>query len=218
MSEQMTRRRFLKVGVVATGTIVLGGSAMKAATYAPAPMRPSWTMGDGDMKALVVYGTGTGCTAGIAEQIGKTLAEKGATVEVISAEKAGDPAGYDAVLVGSGVRIGNWHAPAKSWVEANAGALKSLPVAFFTCGLTTVSGPEKADEVRAYTNALIEATGVKPVDIGVFAGWFEPKQFSFVERTVLKMMKAPQGDFRDMDAVAAWTDAVAPKLSAATAS
>ena len=108
--------------------------------------------------------------------------------------------------------MGQWHEPARSWVTANADALKGLPVAFFTCNLTLASEPEKVDEVRAFTDSLIEASGVTPVDVGLFAGWFEPKKFSLVERVVLKAMKAPQGDFRDFSAVGDWTQGVAPKL------
>lgn len=211
--EGMTRRGFLKVGAVAAGTVVVGGVAAKAATYAPEPERPSLRMGDGDMKALVVYGTKTGCTAGIAEQIGKTLAEQGFSAEVMAAEKAGKAADYDAVVVGSGIRAGQWHGEAKGWLEANAEALKGKPVALYSCCLS-MSEPGKEAEVVAYTDPIIEATGIRPVSVGAFAGWNEPKTFSFVERTILKLMKAPQGDFRDMAAVAAWTEGIAPKLSA----
>ena len=167
------------------------------------------------MKTLVVYGTKSGCTAGIAEQIGKTLAEQGVSVDVVEAGEAPDPDGYDAAIVGSGVRAGTWHAPVRSWVSDHAEALKSMPVAFYTCGLTIAQGDEKADEVRGYTDALIKETGVEPIDIGLFAGWFEPEHFSFVERGVLKLMKSPTGDFRDMGAVAAWAQSVAPRLGAA---
>jgi menaquinone-dependent protoporphyrinogen oxidase len=165
------------------------------------------------MKALVVYGTKSGCTAGIAERIGEDLATHGATVEVVSADKAGNPTDYDAVVVGSGVRAGQWHAAAKSWVEANAAALKSKPVAFFTCCLTARE-PDKQAEVRAYTDPVIAATGIQPIDIGLFAGWFESKEFGFAERSILKLMKTPEGDFRDWAAIDAWTDAVAPELGA----
>jgi menaquinone-dependent protoporphyrinogen oxidase len=164
-------------------------------------------------KVLVVYGTGTGCTAGIAERIGERLAANGADVDVVPAKDAPEPAGYDAVVIGSGVRAGNWHAPVKKWVTKNASALKGMKVAFFTACLTMASEPEKADEVRAYTDPLIAETGVEPVDIGLFAGMCELKKFSFVERTVMKMMKAPEGDFRDWAKVEAWAGEVAPKLS-----
>jgi len=122
-------------------------------------------------------------------------------------------AGYDAVLVGSGVRAGSWHKNVKQWVAENADALKSGKVAFYTTCLTMAAEPDKAAEVRAYTDALIAGTGVEPVDVGLFAGWYEPKQFSFVERTILKMMKSPEGDFRDWDAVDAWTRDMAVQLA-----
>jgi menaquinone-dependent protoporphyrinogen oxidase len=161
---------------------------------------------------LVVYGTKTGCTAGIAEKIGATLAKAGATVDVKAVEAKPDAAVYDAVVVGSGVRVGSWHGAVKTWVTANADALKIRPTAFFTACLTMGTEPEKADEVRAYTDPLIAETGVTPLDVGLFAGMNEPKEFSLPERLIMKAMKAPEGDFRDMDAVAEWARAMAPKL------
>ena len=165
------------------------------------------------MKTLVVYGTKSGCTEGIAERIGERIAASGSSVEVVSAEKAPDPSAYDAVVVGSGVRAGTWHAPVKRWVEANAQALKERPVAFYTCGLM-ITQEGKADEVRAYTDPIVQATGIEPVDVGLFAGSFKPKEFSFAERTVLKLMKTPEGDFRDWDQIDAWADEITPALSA----
>jgi menaquinone-dependent protoporphyrinogen oxidase len=166
-------------------------------------------------KVLVVYGTKTGCTAGIAERIGETLAEAGASVDVTPASESPDPVAYDSVVVGSGVRAGNWHGAVKEWVRSNADALQDMPVAFFTACLTMGTDPDKADEVRAYTDPLVEETGVEPVDVGLFAGMNEPKRFSLPERLILKAMKAPQGDFRDYEAVSAWTRAVAGMLGAA---
>lgn len=166
-------------------------------------------------KVLVVYGTGSGCTAGVAERIGKSLAADGRTIEVVTAKDAPDADGYDAVVVGSGVRVGSWHAPVKQWVTDNAAALKPGKVAFFTVCLTLAQDPSKTDEVRAYTDPLVAETGVEPVDVGLFAGWNEPKRFSFIERTVMKMMKAPEGDFRDRVEIEAWAHEVAPKLGLA---
>lgn len=175
----------------------------------------SETMGAGMSKILVVYGTKTGCTGGIAEKIAETLAASGATVDVRPAGDKPDPSGYDAVVVGSGIRAGSWHTSVKEWVAANAETLKSRPTAFFTACLTMASNPEKADEVRAYTDPLIAETGIEPVDLGLFAGMNVPKAFSLPERLIMKMMKAPEGDFRDYEAVAAWAKVAAPKLGLA---
>jgi menaquinone-dependent protoporphyrinogen oxidase len=97
-------------------------------------------------------------------------------------------------------------------VTKHAAALKDTPVAFFTACLTMAQDPSKEAEVRAYTDALITATGVRPTEIGLFAGWNEPKRFPFIERSLLKMMKAPEGDFRDWDAIETWTREVAIAL------
>jgi menaquinone-dependent protoporphyrinogen oxidase len=169
-------------------------------------------MGDGMGKVLVVYGTKSGCTSGVAERIGSALADAGMSVEVLPAEARPDPVGYDGVVVGSGVRVGQWHSAVKEWVTVNADSLKARPTAFFTVCLTIASDPEKTDEVRAYIDPLLAESGIEPVDIGLFGGWFEPKQFNLLERTVLKAMKAPQGDHRDWDAIDAWTAGVAAKL------
>ncbi len=80
-----------------------------------------------------------------------------------------------------------------------------MPVAFFTACLTMESDPEKADEVRAYTDKLLAETGIEPFEYGTFAGWFEPEEFGFVERKILEKMNAVPGDFRDWDAITAWT-------------
>ena len=163
-------------------------------------------------KVLVVYGTKSGSTTGIAEKIGETLAARGATVDVKPAEDKPDPAGYDAIIVGSGVRASNWHGSTKSWVSDNAEALKRVPTAFFSVGLTMAGSPEKADSVRAYTDQLIAETGVTPVAIGLFAGSYEPKKFSLPERLIMKAMKAKEGDFRDFEAVKVWTTETSPLL------
>ena len=165
---------------------------------------------------LVAYASGTGCTAEVAERIGETLSRCGATVDVRPYEEVPELSAYDAVLAGSGVRAGSWHPRAKKWIATNAEALKRTPMAMFTVGIALAHGPEKADEQRGYTDKLLAATGVEPLDIGVFAGWFEPEKFSFLERKVMKMAKAPEGDHRDWNAIEGWALRMAEGLHVST--
>lgn len=162
--------------------------------------------------ALVVYGTKTGCTAGIAEAIADGLRPLGVTVDVKRAEEKPDPSAYDAVFVGSGVRAGLWHAHVKQWLVAHSPQLKERPFALFTVCLTMHSNPENAAEVRAYTDLLLKETGLEPVDIGLFPGMNLPRTFSLPERLIMKAMKAPEGDFRDLASVADWAAETAPAL------
>jgi hypothetical protein len=103
-------------------------------------------MGDGMSKVLVVYGTGSGCTTGVAEQIGRTLAERGVMVDVRPAGDKPAAGGYDGYVIGSGVRAGNWHASVRQWVNAHADQLRAKPVAMFTVGLM-IREEGKRDEV-----------------------------------------------------------------------
>ncbi len=163
---------------------------------------------------LVVYGSGTGCTASVAERIGKTLAARGVGVDVVSVDSDPRPGGYGAVVAGCGARAGNWYGPAKKWVLRNASALRRKPLALFTVGIALADGPHNTEEMLHYTDSLLAKSGVEPVDLGVFAGWYEPERFSFVERIALKMHHAPEGDFRDWGAIEDWAAALAPKLAA----
>ena len=69
------------------------------------------------------------------------------------AQESGGPAGYDAVVLGSGVRAGTWHEAARTWASCPCRAAQAMPVR--TVHLPTrrtTGGTEKADEVRAYTD------------------------------------------------------------------
>jgi len=169
-------------------------------------------------RVLVVYGTKRGCTREIADGIGERLAADGANVEVLQAAEAPAPDGYDAVVVGSGIRMSQWHEPVRAWVDANAMALREMPVESYTACLTIVNEPERIDEIGSWSRTVEHAAGVTVVDSGIIAGWFVPRQFGLLERIVLMGMKTPQGDFRDFAAIDAWADKIAPELRISTLS
>jgi len=211
MSARITRRRFIRTGVVAAVAVGTGVGVTVAAEQ-PKVDHPSVTMGAGERKVLVVYATKSGCTEGVAERIGRVLAAEGVAVDVVPAESAGSPADYAAVVVGSGIRMAQWHESARTWVAANAALLKAKPLAFYTVCMTLVSDPRKTDEVRAFTDPLIAQTGVKPVDIGLFKGRNTGEGFSLIDCLILAALNTPHGDFRDWAAIDAWTMAARPRL------
>ncbi len=47
----------------------------------------------------------------------------------------------------------------------------------------------------------------------MFFGALSRDRLSFGERMIAKAVKAPQGDFRDWDAIAAWADSIADELA-----
>jgi menaquinone-dependent protoporphyrinogen oxidase len=59
-------------------------------------------------KILVAYSTRTGWTIGVAEAIGKVLAESGGQVDVLSMQDVKDLSPYQAVVAGSAIQNKQW--------------------------------------------------------------------------------------------------------------
>jgi menaquinone-dependent protoporphyrinogen oxidase len=53
------------------------------------------------MRVLIAYASRYGATKGIAERIAATLSQQGVEATVVDAQRAADPAGYDAAIIGS---------------------------------------------------------------------------------------------------------------------
>ncbi len=164
-------------------------------------------------RVLVVYATGTGCTADVAKRMGETLSGKGMQVDVKPFESSPEPVAYDAIVAGSGTRAGSWHGAAKKWMIHNARVLKEKSLAMFTVGIALADGREKTEEMLGYTARLLAKTGLEPFDIGVFAGWYDPGKFNWLERKIMQVKQAPKGDFRDWEAIESWATSVAPRLT-----
>jgi menaquinone-dependent protoporphyrinogen oxidase len=86
------------------------------------------------VRVLVAYATGHGSTKGVAERIATRLAEAGAQVDARPVDDVDDLAGYDAVVLGSGVYNQSWIPSATEFLRANSAALAARPVWLFSVG------------------------------------------------------------------------------------
>lgn len=159
-------------------------------------------------RILVVYASGHGATAGVARQIAQSIAGTGVQVDVMPVETAADPAGYDAVVIGSAIRFDTWLPAAKAYVLAHEAALSSRPVAYFlTCMALSIptgaaQGAIYADRVAALSPA------VRPRSVGQFAGALDFARFALLyrlpARLLFSFLGAKSGDYRDFDAIHHW--------------
>jgi menaquinone-dependent protoporphyrinogen oxidase len=166
-----------------------------------------------DKRVLIAYGTKYGATAEIAEKIGAVLCQAGLRADVLPADQVGDLNAYGAVVLGSAVYIGQWRKEAARFMEANEAALAEKPVWLFSSGPTGEGEPLELTEGWRLPGKLQPvADRIAPRDTALFHGASDASNLNFIERWMLKNVKAPVGDFRDWQAITAWARGIAEEL------
>lgn len=164
-------------------------------------------------RILVAYASKHQATAEIAEKIGEVLSRGGHTVEVLPAETIKTISDYDAVVLGSSVYMGQWHAEAADFLKTFEIELAKRPTWLFSSGPTAPGDPVEALKGWKFPEALQPvAERVHPRDITVFGGRLDPSRLNLFERLMTKMVKAPAGDFRDWTAIRGWAGAISAAI------
>jgi menaquinone-dependent protoporphyrinogen oxidase len=162
------------------------------------------------MKVLVTAATRHGSTEEIAALIARVLRLRGMdTVEKRPADVE-DVSDYDAVVLGSAVYAGRWLAPATSLVSRFRPQLADRPVWLFSSGPVgsplAPAGALDASEVTTATGAI---------EHRLFAGRLDKSELGRLERAMVRMVRAAEGDYRDFGEVSQWAAEIADALSGA---
>lgn len=158
-------------------------------------------------RILITYATRAGSTVGVAEAIGVTLRLRGLNVDIqpVTARPSVDK--YDAVILGSAIRMGGWLPEMVEFIKTNQSVLQSHPVALFTIHMLNTGADETSRAARlAYLSSVRQF--VNPIDEAFFAGRIDLDTLSFMDRLMVKMVKSPIGDFRDWERIRAWSSSV----------
>ncbi len=167
-------------------------------------------------KILVTYASRNGSTAGVAEAIGKTLAEGGIPVDVLHMQEVKDLTPYRAVVVGSAIQGAQWLPEAMQFVQFHRAELARKPfAAFLVCMTLAMKKGDYRQQVAAWLDPVCAV--VKPVSKGLFAGSLDIRKVpSLTERLKfrlsVKMGVWAEGDHRDWNAIRTWTESLRPLL------
>jgi menaquinone-dependent protoporphyrinogen oxidase len=183
-------------------------------------------------RVQVVYASRHGGTAGIAERVGEILRRDGLEAVVVDAASQPSPSGFDAYVIGSGVYIGSWLKEGVEYLERNQPILSERPVWLFSSGpipnagkeldasdlLTAALGPTEGPGSggRKRIDALSAAIG--PRGHRVFLGAYDPTDPpKTMQERLIRLMPAvknalPAGDFREWDAIEAWSHEIAAQV------
>lgn len=161
---------------------------------------------------LVAYASWAGSTQSVAEYLGARLQELGETVEVLPAKKVKDIDAYDSIVLGAAVRGGMLHNDAHLFIDRFAQTLPPKKVAFFVvCMTMRENTPESQAQADAYIESLVaKSPGIELVARGKFGGVMDATKLKGLIR--LMMSRAPQGDFRDWEAINKWATELHEKL------
>jgi menaquinone-dependent protoporphyrinogen oxidase len=164
-------------------------------------------------QVLVAYATKYGATEEIAEKIGEVLRQAGLPTDVVPVDRVGDLSAYKAVVLGSAVYIGQWRKEAVKFLKANETVLAEKAVWLFSSGPTGEGDAVELMQGWRFPGKLQPiADRIGPRDIAAFHGAADVNKLSFIEKWMLKTVKAPIGDFRDWDAITAWATGIADVL------
>jgi menaquinone-dependent protoporphyrinogen oxidase len=163
-----------------------------------------------EMRVLVSAASRHGATAEIAKAIGEVLAERGLEVSVIPPDEVKEVASFDAFVLGSAIYLNKWLEPATTLIDDHYRELGNPKVWLFSSGPIEDLGkgvkvPKAVDEVIDLTRA---------VDHRMFGGKIAGRKLNLLEKWFMRIVKSPEGDFRDWIAIRAWAEGIADRLLA----
>lgn len=162
-------------------------------------------------RILVAYASREGSTSGIAGAIADELRKARYETDVKEIESVHSLEEYDALVIGTPVYSGKFLGDIAGFAARHRDRIAHIPVAGFVVGIAPVY--PKAGDVHVFTGKLASAVApAKAVAITMFVGSFQSEQQGFLVRSLGKMMKIPEGDFRKWGAISAWARELPAKM------
>lgn len=161
------------------------------------------------MRVLVSVASRHGATGEMGGVIAAALAGCGLEVDVVAPDDVEHVQQYDAVILGTAIYVGRAMASMRALVQRQGAHLRARPVWVFWSGPVGegTATPPAPDDVDAIATAT-EARGVQ-----CFVGAIDKAALDLSERALVALVRARDGDFRDLDLVEAWARSVGETLT-----
>ena len=215
--KKFSRRSFLKGAAILTVAGAVTGTGLWAASTPDYPSADVNINQEKNMekKILVAYGSKCGSTAEVAQKVGQVLGQAGVEVEVRAAHEVKTIKDYDAVVMGTAIRMNKPVGEITSFTKKFNKDLAQLPTAVFSLGLSMKEDtPENRTETAKFIAPLVEQLpGNKST--ALFGGKFDLNTVSPILRFMLSKdtsgAMAP-GDYRDWNVINTWANSLPAEL------
>jgi menaquinone-dependent protoporphyrinogen oxidase len=164
---------------------------------------------------LVLFATREGQTEKIARRMAAVLVTKGHRVDLRDADRSSrelDLGRYQAIFVGSPVRVGSYLRSILRFIGDRRAALERVPSAFFSVSLAVAhhdrGRPDRdgrAETMRA-VEKLTRTTGWTPRRTELFAGALQYSKYNFLVRFMMRRISAHAGGDTDTTRDYEYTD------------
>lgn len=162
-------------------------------------------------KLLIAYGSRAGSTAEIANKIGEVFRQQEWEVEVLPVQVVQSVKDYQAVIVGTAVRISKVLPETIRFLKRFQKDLAAKPVSFFVSCLTMFKDDDTArQETMKFVQPMLKLK--EPVDLALWGGAMFPEKVDGLWAVVMR--KAERADYRNWDKITDWANEQAEKLSA----
>lgn len=161
------------------------------------------------MKVLVAAASRYGATTEIADALAQRLGELGHECDQVAPRKVTDLTQYDAAVLASGVYLGRWLRPARKLLSRHRAQLNRMPVWLISSGPT--GDPLRPADDPVNVPALMRKTGARKHV--VLPGRIDNEHLRPQDRLLVVMLQAPQGDYRDWQAIDELADEIHAELT-----
>jgi menaquinone-dependent protoporphyrinogen oxidase len=178
-------------------------------------------------KFLVAYATWAGATHQIADEMAKEIKIKSPStvIDVLPVNEVNNIADYKAVIMGTSIHASQPTSKLNRFIRRNRKALSTVPVAVFVvCANMWENTPKAREETTQWINKTLKKfPEIQPASLGLFAGAVitegdDFNNLNFLFRKTIEAMRESllkqygKTDFRDWDAIRAWTNEVVDKF------
>jgi menaquinone-dependent protoporphyrinogen oxidase len=138
---------------------------------------------------LLLYSSVYGLSRRICERIQARLVAQGGRAHVQALTDAGgDPAGYDAIVIGASIKHGKHNPAVLEYILAHQAVLAAKPSALFSVSLVARKPTRNTPQTNPYLRALLAQSPWQPRLQGVFAGELDYSRYGPFDRQMMRLV------------------------------